>query len=139
MATKEQEAQEQIKQENERQAAHSYRFLQRNPRYKNTDSNNGMLAAYLTEHRMEWTVENLEEALSELEGSLDMLKTAAEVESRKNKDVKEPVKESPYPWQFPLTPQYVASLTGQQFLKFMEGSEGAAFKKQIAELKLKRS
>lgn len=136
MATIEQTP-EQIAAENERQAAQSYRFRSRNPRYKNTPENGQKLADYLVAHGLSWDVENLEDALEDI-GS-QMLMTDEEVRAKAaSTTVAEPAPKSEFPWPTPLSAKIINGMSGQQFLKYMEGPSGAEFKNQVAALKLHR-
>jgi hypothetical protein len=122
-----------LQKENERQAAQSFRFLQRNPRYINSAENNGRLADYLRAQGLTWDVENLEDALSDI-GS-KMLKTEDEAEATPRSEVKKPLKVSDVPWPTPLTAAIIRDMPREEYRKHIKDLR---FIEQVAALKLHR-
>jgi hypothetical protein len=120
--------------ENERQAAQSFRFLQRNPRYINSAENNTRLADYIQAQGLTWDVENLEDALADI-GS-NMLKTEDEAEAAPRYEVKEPVKASDVPWPTPLTAAIIRDMPRGDYKKYIKDMR---FIEAVAALKLHRS
>jgi hypothetical protein len=121
--------------ENERQAAQSYRFLGRNPRYKNTPENNQKLMEYITAQGLSWDVETLEDALSEIGSQMLMTDEEVQIKAASKPSVEPPAKISEFPWPTPLTAVVVRDMSREDYKRFVKDTR---FVEQVAALGIRR-